>query len=254
MAGLLVDASAAFMLALLGAVHCVSMCGGFVSAIHAHRPVGVSAVRMSLGYHLGRLTSYTLAGALVGTIGGSLYAANVRPVQVALLGLGGVALVLIGLSMMGRAALLKYLEPLGLWLWRGIAPLARRVVPPRHPIHAWLAGMAWGWIPCGMVYAALPLALASGGSWSGAWVMLAFGVGTLPGMVTADLAAAQAARLGTGAPLKRGGGLWQRVRLWLRPAAGGVIMIFGVSSLAHAATMAGVNSATVALLASMCMR
>src|SRR5690606_30261773 len=56
--------------------------------------------------------------------------------------------------------------------------------PPR----AFAVGMLWGWLPCGLVYSTLALALMSGGPADGAIVMLAFGLGTLPNLVAAGLA------------------------------------------------------------------
>ena len=246
-----VEIGAAFALALLGAVHCVGMCGGFVSAIQFKRAPEVSAARLSAGYHAGRLTSYVAGGALIGAIGGSLYATDVRPIQVFLLGFGSVALLVIGISMFGRSKLLKRLEPLGLAIWRLIAPIARNVVPPRRALHAWVAGMAWGWIPCGMVYAALPLALTAGGPVQGALVMLAFGLGTLPGLLAVDFGAARLAAIGPDSSSSRWSvGLQSRVR----PIAGVAIVIFGMAGLAHAATVAGVKHPAVAMLASICAR
>ena len=248
----MVEIGAAFALALLGAVHCVGMCGGFVGAIQFRRDPGMSAAQLSAGYHAGRLTSYTAGGALIGTIGGSLYATEVRPLQVALLVLGSVALLAIGISMFGRSKLLRQLEPLGLAIWRLIAPLARKIVPPRRPLHAWLAGVAWGWIPCGMVYAALPLALVAGGPLQGALVMLAFGLGTLPGLLAVDLGAARLAVIGPAVGPDSG---WTgALRSYVRPIAGVAIVIFGVAGLAHAATVAGMNHPALAMLASICLR
>ncbi len=116
------QALAAFTLALLGGLHCAGMCGGFVGALQLQRPPQVPAARLAAGYHAGRIISYTLAGALVGLLGGALYAADVLPVQIALLVLGSLMLLAIGATLFGRAAWLKRLEPLGLGLWRVIGP------------------------------------------------------------------------------------------------------------------------------------
>lgn len=244
---------AAFALALLGAVHCVGMCGGFVTAIQFNRAPQLSAAQLSFGYHAGRLTSYIAGGALIGAIGGGLYASGVRPLQVLLLGLGGAALIAIGVAMIGHARLLRRLEPIGVWLWRLMAPLARKVVPPRRLSHAWLAGVAWGWIPCGMVYAALPLALASGGTVNGALVMLSFGLGTLPGLLAVDVGVVRLATVpagGVAPPRHQLPAALSRLRPWV----GAVIVVFGVSSLAHAVKVAGVDHPAVAMLASICAR
>jgi uncharacterized protein len=239
------QALAAFTLALLGGLHCAGMCGGFVGALQINRPKDVPAARLAAGYHVGRITSYTLAGALVGTLGGALYAADVLPVQIVLLVVGSLMLLAIGASLFGRAAWLKRLEPIGLGLWRLIGPLARRVYPPRSGGQALLAGLAWGWIPCGMVYAALPLALVAGGPLQGAAVMLAFGLGTLPNMLAVDVAVT---KFGGARP----GGSLAAVQEWIKPVAGAVIIVFGLSGLAHAARIAGAGHPTIDALASIC--
>lgn len=239
------QALAAFMLSLLGGLHCAGMCGGFIGALQMNRPASVSASRIAAGYHLGRLTSYCAAGALVGLIGGSLYAADVLPLQVVLLAIGSLMLMAIGAAMFGRQRWLKRIEPLGTWLWRGIGPLARRAYPPRSAAQSFAAGLAWGWIPCGMVYAALPLALLAGGPAQGALVMLAFGLGTLPNLVVVDVVTVHAGAV-------RSGGALARLRPLLRPVAGAVIIVFAASGLAHAARVAGAQHPGIAALASIC--
>jgi sulfite exporter TauE/SafE len=226
------QAFAAFSLALVGGLHCAGMCGGIVGALQLNQPREVSAARLAAGYHTGRLTSYALAGVLAGTLGAALYAADVMPVQAALLTVGSMMLLAIGASMFGRGAWLKRIEPAGAWLWRYIAPLARRVYPPRTGWQALAAGLAWGWIPCGMVYAALPLALVAGGALPGALVMLAFGLGTLPNMLAVDVAVHGIGRAGQAGAA--------RSLAWVKPLAGAVIVVFGISGLAHAARVAGV--------------
>jgi sulfite exporter TauE/SafE len=274
---MLTQSIAAFMLALLGGLHCAGMCGGFIGALQVNRPASVPAARLAAGYHLGRVTSYTLAGALVGLIGGQLYAADVLPVQIGLLLLGSAMLLVIGASLLGRSAWLKRLEPGGLWVWKLVGPLARRVYPPRSFAQAGVAGLAWGWIPCGMVYAALPLALVVGGPLQGALVMLAFGLGTLPNLLLVDVAVTRLSPqpvlrgIGGGSGGGSGGGIGVGIgggsgRLggapgggllalpWLRPLAGAVIVVFGLSGLAHAARVAGAQHPAINALASICHR
>ncbi|HEU0204018.1 MAG TPA: sulfite exporter TauE/SafE family protein [Burkholderiaceae bacterium] len=240
---------AAFTLSLLGGLHCAGMCGGFVGALQLNRPPAVSATRLSLGYHSGRIVSYTLAGGLAGGIGGALFASDVLPIQILLLLVGSVMLLAIGASMLGQRTWLRRLEPAGVALWRAIAPLARRVYPPRSGRQALLAGLAWGWIPCGMVYGALPLALLGGGIWQGAAVMLAFGLGTLPNMLAVDVAVVRL----HGAP-RAPGSAWAKALPRLRPIAGAAILVFGVSGLAHAARVAGAQHPAIEMIASICHR
>jgi sulfite exporter TauE/SafE len=243
---LLSQVAVAFLLSLLGGLHCAGMCGGFIGALQINRPRSVSAARLALGYHAGRVTSYTIAGLLAGTLGGSLFAAEVLPLQVIMLVLGSVMLLAIGATLLGRSGWMKRIEPLGARVWQLIAPLARRVYPPRSARQALLAGLAWGWIPCGMVYAALPLALVAGGAWQGALVMFAFGLGTLPNLALLDAAAVKIGATGSIT--------LSASRAWLRPLFGAVIVAFGVSGLAHAARVAGADHPAIAALASICHR
>jgi hypothetical protein len=232
---LLTQAFAAFSLAIVGGLHCAAMCGGIVGALQLNRPPGVSASRLAAGYHAGRLASYALAGVLVGMLGAALYAADVIPVQAALMLVGSLMLLAIGFSMFGRGAWLRRIEPAGAWIWRLVAPLARRVYPPRTGLQALAAGLAWGWIPCGMVYAALPLALVAGGPVQGALVMLAFGLGTLPNMLAVDVAVHGIGRAGQGTA--------RRSLAWIKPLAGAAIVVFGLSGIAHSARIAGLSGA-----------
>lgn len=235
---------AAFTTALVGGLHCAGMCGGFIGAVQLHRPREMPASRLAVGYHGGRITSYTAAGALIGLLGGALFTQNLLPVQVALLVIGGLMLLALGVSMLRGNRWMRGLETVGHWAWKWIAPLARRVFPPRSLGQAYLAGLAWGWIPCGMVYAVLPLALVAGGAWQGALVMFAFGLGTLPNMIAVDVAATRISA----------DGRLVASRSWLKLAAGVVIIAFGVSGLAHAARVAGHESPVVNALASICHR
>jgi sulfite exporter TauE/SafE len=249
LASLAAQSFAAFSLALAGGLHCAGMCGGITGALQLNRPRGVSPARLAVGYHSGRIVSYGLAGMLAGTLGAALYAADLMPVQAVLLLVGSLMLLAIGASMFGRSAWLKRIEPAGAWVWRFIAPLARRVYPPRTGGQALAAGLAWGWIPCGMVYAALPLALVAGGPLKGALVMLAFGLGTLPNMLAVDVAVHGIGRAGQASAA--------RAYLWVRPLAGAAIVVFGLSGLAHAARVAGLNGAehpAIAAFAAICHR
>jgi uncharacterized protein len=233
---------AAFTTALVGGLHCAGMCGGFVGALQLYRPRAVSAVALAAGYHAGRLTSYMAAGAAVGALGGALFTRHVLPLQVALLTLGGLMLLALGVSMLRGNRWMRGLESVGHGVWKVISPFARRVYPPQSAGQSYLAGLAWGWIPCGMVYAVLPLALVAGGPWQGALVMAAFGIGTLPNLAAVDVAAVKLA----------GGGRLIASRGWLKASAGVLVIAFGVSGLAHAARVAGHESAVINALASIC--
>lgn len=202
---------------LASGIHCVGMCGGIVAAFDSKRFIRIEEPgrwKRHLAFNLGRISTYAAAGAAVGTLGAAAYAAGALPAQEMLHLAANGMLVLVGLYLAGADRLLAPLESLGMPLWRRLQPLAARLLPARTMTRSYLAGLAWGWLPCAMVYAALAAAAFSGGAAAGALGMAAFGLGTLPFLLGA-------------------GWLASRLRDWRR-AAGAAVLGFGVYGLAHA--------------------
>ncbi len=216
--------AAAFLIGLMGGVHCVGMCGGIVGALTAQTPRRRRAWDLHLAYSAGRIASYAAAGAIMGMIGGAgLMFEQVLPVQMLLYVMANLVLVGLGAYLAGLGNQLARVEALGAWLWRRIRPYSARVLPADTPAKAFALGTLWGWLPCGLVYSLLASALLSGGAASGAGVMLAFGLGTLPNLLLAGMA------------FKRLRDLTSDRRL--RLAAGALVAGFGVAGLARAANL-----------------
>ncbi len=177
----------------MGSVHCVGMCGGIAAALSsAGTAAGASPVRrgaLSFAYSAGRVSGYALAGALVGALG--LWLADlVGPYGAgALRALAALLIVSVGLYMAGWRSPIAWIERRGLGVWRRIAPHAARLKPGTSISGALALGMLWGWIPCGLVYSALALAAAAGDPLTGAVLMTAFGLGTVPAVVATGLSA-----------------------------------------------------------------
>ena len=213
----------AFLVGLLGGVHCLAMCGGLVGSLTlgldpARRRDPWRLLPLQLGYNLGRVTGYGLAGALAGGLGAILLQLGpLQSVQRILYGLAGVLMLLLGLYLGGWWRRLALVERLGLGLWRRLEPLSRRWLPVRRPAQALAVGLVWAWVPCGLVYSVLITAVTTGSPGNGALLMLAFGAGTLPNLLGIGLLAGAAARL-----MEHRG--WQRV-------AGLVVIGFGVHAL-----------------------
>jgi hypothetical protein len=214
--------AAAFLVGLLGGVHCVGMCGGIVGALTSGLAGQLRTSRgrfalALLAYNGGRISSYTLAGVFVGAVGqqaGQWSWLEGYPVGRIL---AAVIMILFGFYLAGWWHALLVLERAGARLWKYIEPLGRRFIPVRNARQAYLLGLVWGWLPCGMVYAVLALALSSGSTAAGAGIMLAFGLGTLPVMLSLGLAFSSLGRL--------------LQRRWLRTAAGGLVMLLGFAML-----------------------
>jgi sulfite exporter TauE/SafE len=158
-----------------------------------------------LAYNAGRITSYAMGGAIAGAAGATLK--SLVSVEHAMLGLrlgAGLMMVAMGLYLAGFGGALRWAERAGEPVWRWVAPLARRFVPVRTPVQALALGLAWGWMPCGLVYAGLAAALAGGSVLGGMATMVAFGIGTLPTLVAMSSTAALVARASRSARVRVG--------------------------------------------------
>jgi len=237
--------AAAFLAGIAGGAHCASMCGalaGIGCGTRARETSPRTWWQRALAYNAGRIASYAAAGALTGAIGAAGLSLRGTPlVQQMLLALMSGALVLLGAYIAGLAPLVRTFESAGAVLWRVIEPYSRHFLPVESMPRAFGLGMVWGWLPCGMVYAALIAALATADPWHGAALMLAFGLGTLPNLL------AIGAIFGRAAGLARS----RAARTFLAALIIG-IGAFGIAKsmqpMAHAGTHAGHGSPAAASL------
>lgn len=177
----------AFGAGLLGGVHCVAMCGGIVGAACGSKcssqrdPI---RWRLALGYNAGRITSYCIGGLLAGAIGqaGIGLRGGMPAQQLAMLA-SGIMLCVIALYFAGITPVARGMEAAGSVIWKRVQPWSRQFLPADTFGRAYGLGLAWGWLPCGMVYAMLLTALAAGSAAEGALIMFAFGLGTLPNVL-----------------------------------------------------------------------
>ncbi len=169
----------AFIIGLLGSVHCAAMCGPLALALP---PNGRSAGGFLLGragYNLGRIVTYTLLGLLFGAVGRVLWLAGTQRWASILLG----AAVLLGLFTSRRIAIW---QPLSVIVERAKSGMARLL---RQRSLASLAGLGMlnGLLPCNLVYVAAAGAAATGSILAGAQYMAAFGAGTVPMLLAISL-------------------------------------------------------------------
>ena len=171
-----IDVVAALLMGLAGSGHCLAMCGGLAAAMGYQQ----SPVRLLL-YNLGRIFSYAVAGALVASAFFAL--GNMATNGLVYLRIGAaIMMMLLALYLLQWNAALLWLERIGAVLWRRIQPLTRKFPAQRGSGSVLIAGMLWGWLPCGLVYSALTWAALSANPFSGAGFMILFGLGTFPAM------------------------------------------------------------------------
>ena len=179
---------AAFTVGLFGGVHCVGMCGGIVGALSFGLPERARGRFSSLlpylfNYNLGRLISYTVAGALVGGIGAlASNLTTLHQAQTVLQIIAGLFMVAMGLYLGGWWYGMNRLEKAGGKIWQLVEPYGRKLLPVQRPSQALVMGLVWGWLPCGLVYSALIWAISAGSALDGALLLLSFGLGTLPNL------------------------------------------------------------------------
>lgn len=193
-----------FMTGLVGGVaHCSAMCGPFVLSQVGARLEGVPASRMRewhrlagaalLPYQLGRLTTYSLLGAvgasLAGGLAGSLGGlAGLRWISALLLGLA--ALFFLGYAIPRVRALLPGQGGDGRegWWSRHVGRLARPLFAAPTGWRGYALGLLLGFIPCGLLYGALAAAASTGDPVAGAFGMAVFALGTMPTLFGVGLA------------------------------------------------------------------
>ncbi len=203
---LLLAASTGFVSTL----HCWGMCGGIVAALALGAPAtvrtrGGAVTGLAVAYNLGRITSYAGLGAAAGlAAAGAAGAGGGAGIAFRILQTCGLAaLLLAALRLAGWLPRNGIVERIGLRFWQRLGPLTRRLLPIDRASRAVAAGLLWGFLPCGLVYAMLPVSAGTGSVAGGALTMLAFGAGTLPGMIAASVTANRLGGLKPGPGLRR---------------------------------------------------
>jgi hypothetical protein len=193
---------------VLGSAHCAGMCGGL--ALAASGPMGAkdgSRTMRQAGYHVGRLVSYAVVGAIAGLVGAAVDDAGT------LVGVQRVAAIVAG-TMIALMGVIAIARAVGLRVPAASVPMpmvrmAQRVhaatlrLPPNA--RGLPLGLATPLLPCGWLYAFAAIAAASASVALGVMVMAAFWLGTVPAVVIASNGARIAfARLGRAAPIVAG--------------------------------------------------
>jgi sulfite exporter TauE/SafE len=192
----------AFITGLVGGVHCIGMCGGIVGMLSfgqqptLKKPSRFNHFPLLLSYNIGRIAGYISAGALIGALGSGLLSLDeLKQAKQILSLIAALFMFLLGLYLAGLWNALTKIEALGAVLWKIIEPFSRRFIPVTTIWRAIPLGFLWGWLPCGMVYTILIMALSAGSALEGAFLMLAFGLGTLPNLLAMGVIATRLVRL-----------------------------------------------------------
>ncbi len=180
----------ALIIGFFGGAHCIGMCGGVVAMLTMSlsekiRKSPAKVFLYHLNYNLGRIISYVLLGLILGYVGSIMsdmlkMTAMNKIFRIII----GIIIIMAGLYLAGFYNSFSFLEKLGSKLWVKIQPLTKKFIPVKTLKQAFIAGLLWGYIPCGLVYTALGLAIMNGSSIGGGFIMMFFGIGTLPSLLT----------------------------------------------------------------------
>jgi len=118
-----------------------------------------------------------------------------------------IVMVSMGLYLAGWFPKFARAERLGAPVWRLLQPIGQKLLPVKSYSQAFFLGTVWGWLPCGLVYAALAVAATAGDPVKGGLVMLAFGAGTLPAVMGAGLFTGMLASLARNKQLRQFAGI-----------------------------------------------
>jgi sulfite exporter TauE/SafE len=204
-----------FTTGLLGAGHCIGMCGGLVGALSLSATGRRSGWSFHLLYNVGRLVTYTLIGALVGWLGSALaYTDRFHTITRTLLVASDLFIILVGFGTAGlfaglNIARLDFPGPL-----RAMTKAVQRLRQLPVAVAAFPLGLLFGFLPCGYLYAVAITAAQSADVITGALILLAFGIGTVPALLLFGTATQW---LGT------------RARLWMLRIAG--LLVAGMGAL-----------------------
>lgn len=171
-------------IAFLGSFgHCIGMCGGIVVAYSTIKIDPKSSKLSQSGAHLlysfGRVLTYTILGAMFGALGGVVLFSN--NANGGLLIFAGIAMILAGLSLMGKIKFLTLIEhsfsssPI-------YKSMFKQVLNSKSNLSFFVLGMLNGLLPCGFVYFFAITAASTADPLYGALVMFIFGISTIPAM------------------------------------------------------------------------
>lgn len=185
--------TAAALAGLVGSPHCIGMCGSFALACGGR-------VSHTVAWNAGRTVTYAFLGALAGLAGESVP------------GPTWVATVISSALVIWFAAALAGFAPDPTLRIPGITKLATRAATRGDVPSRFVFGMANGLLPCGLVYATLGIAVASGDPLTGALAMTAFGLGTTPALAFVALTVRRLAAQ----------------RLWMRRVVALLVLVSGL--------------------------
>lgn len=186
-----------------GSWHCVGMCSPLAS---------IAAQKRQLGkYHLGRIISYMILGAIAGYIGSFFLDSEFRWLQTASIFLLSFTLIIIGFFSLYNYDLLSRVK------FHKVMNILFKYQKRFNMNSGFWIGFLSGLLPCGWLYTFLLAAVTSKSPYAGAFILLLFSLGSVPALSTVSLLVKSNIALASDKK---------------RKIAGGILILAGVYSLA----------------------
>ena len=173
-----------FLIGLLGSMHCIGMCGGFVAMYSLKNTSTQPSLPYHILYNLGRITTYSVLGGVLGYLGSfATYIGEHRGIPGTVLLISGFIMILMGLTIAGVLGKKGLFEETGFIRGSVFRSTLHRILALDSVWGTFLLGLLLGLLPCGLLYPLFMHAAASGGFVSGMIIMAVFGISTLPALM-----------------------------------------------------------------------
>jgi sulfite exporter TauE/SafE len=168
----------ALLFGLISSFHCIGMCGPIAMMLPVDHNNPTKKVLQIMLYHLGRLTAYGMLGLFFGMLGKGLFLAGLQQQLSIAVGILMIVLVVVPEKILANYNFSKPVYKLISKVKSHLGAQFKR----KSPDALFTIGLLNGFLPCGMVYAALFGAIAMQSELLGVAYMVLYGIGTIPMM------------------------------------------------------------------------
>ncbi|HQX04316.1 MAG TPA: sulfite exporter TauE/SafE family protein [Flavobacterium sp.] len=168
----------ALLFGLISSFHCIGMCGPIAMMLPIDRSNQTKKVFQILLYHLGRLTAYGMLGLFFGILGKGLFLAGFQQKLSIFVGIMMIIFVIVPEKKLAQYNFSKPIYKLISKVKSHLGAQFKR----KSPDALFTIGLLNGFLPCGLVYAALFGAIAMQSELLGVAYMVLYGIGTIPMM------------------------------------------------------------------------
>lgn len=165
-------------LGIVSSFHCLGMCGPIALAVPHRNNNKLSLLLDTFLYNTGRAITYAIMGALIGLIGESISFAGYQEIISIISGILLLLIVIMPKKLYNKIVSISAIDKSSLWF----RDKFNKILSKQTKSSLFGFGLVNGWLPCGVVYAALAASLAGGGVLESSLFMFLFGLGTIPMM------------------------------------------------------------------------